>query len=279
MAVLAGAGLLKKRANARGIAVHHRTLGGQSLWRFGRRVSTLLAVALSAGAALASPGGSSTLPLVTTVCVGSEQVYGAAVAQQPADGKLLVAGGYPRGGGVAGFAVIRFNPDGSLDATFGHDGVATIEFAGTGNRAAALALLPDGRIIVAGEAYPQNVANAPFGFVFARLNPDGTLDGTFGSGGRATLHLPRPIGALSRILPLADGRLLVSGAVLNSDDDVVLLQLDATGALDTTFGAGSIPGVTIVDSGLWDAPAALIRQPDGRYVICGERYGKLRPPC
>jgi uncharacterized delta-60 repeat protein len=246
--------------------------------RVGGKVLAALTLAWSAGAALAGPRGEldPAFGANGVIRLGAG-IYAAAIAQQPSDGKLILAGGYPRPDGWQDIVVIRLSLDGSLDGTFGRDGIATIDFPRTGNRASALALQPDGRIIVAGWAYQYDVPNSPFDTIFARLNPDGTLDQSFGSGGRVTLHLPS-IGGASQILPLTDGQLLFTATTQNKDDDIAILRLQANGELDATFGTGPVPGMAVVDSGMWDAPGALIRQSDGKYVVCGTRYNGWDPP-
>jgi uncharacterized delta-60 repeat protein len=95
----------------------------------------------------------------TTDLGGSEDAAAAAIQQ---DGKIVVAGGSFRGG-RDDFALARYNPDGSLDASFSGDGKVVTDFGGS-QSARDLALQPDGKLVVAGDG------------VIARYNPDGTLD-------------------------------------------------------------------------------------------------------
>src|SRR6185369_8260877 len=80
----------------------------------------------------------------------------------------------------------RYNPNGSLDSTFGVGGIVRTHFAGFSDAALAIALQPDGKIVAAGAGVENN---EPGGGVFnysamARYNTDGSLDQTFGSGGK-----------------------------------------------------------------------------------------------
>src|SRR5262245_50578048 len=88
------------------------------------------------------------------------------------DGKLLTAGFVDND-----FVAARYNPDGSFDTSFRGDGLATVDFKGGPDVAKAVAIQPGtgGKILLAGTAY---VNGSQFGVV--RLNPDGTLDTTFG---------------------------------------------------------------------------------------------------
>ncbi len=111
-----------------------------------------------------SEGGNSELPRGAT-----------AVAVQP-DGKILVAG--PGGGN---FGVARVKTDGFYDSTFGPgaNGQVSVDFGGT-DVAYAIALQPDGKILVAGTDGD--------GFAVARLMPNGVLDPSFGTGGKTTVN-------------------------------------------------------------------------------------------
>ncbi|HET6952468.1 MAG TPA: hypothetical protein VFI47_18960, partial [Acidimicrobiales bacterium] len=97
-----------------------------------------------------------------------------ALAVQP-DGGIVVAG--DSGGRLA---VIRFAPDGPIDGAFGEAGVATAPAAAP-TRATALALRPDGRIVVGGDT--GGTTNDNSSFVVATFMPDGVLDARFGDGG------------------------------------------------------------------------------------------------
>src|SRR6266516_3631488 len=132
------------------------------------------------------------------------------VAVQP-DGKL-VAVGVAKTSRSGDFALARYNTNGSLDATFGTGGKVTTDFNGNDDAANAVVLQPDGKIVVAGEAktsrnqdFARNDDAAfalvlqPDGklvaageaktsrnqdFALARYNANGSLDPTFGTGGK-----------------------------------------------------------------------------------------------
>lgn len=104
-----------------------------------------------------------------------------------ADGKILVAGYGPEDGTGYDFKVVRLNQDGSFDTTFGDHGVAVFDLAGDRDTARDLTVLADGKILVAGQS--AYFGNADFSII--RLNPDSTLDTTFG--------------ALEGVLPRIDG--------------------------------------------------------------------------
>ena len=113
---------------------------------------------------------------------GEGSAVGRAVCVQP-DGKILVAGDVDTGQGTTpiDFALARYNADGTPDATFGTNGRALIDITGTDDLAHAVALQPDGKIIVAGEARDQ--ASDSLDFALLRLDALGNLDASFNETG------------------------------------------------------------------------------------------------
>jgi uncharacterized delta-60 repeat protein len=191
-----------------------------------------------------------------------------AVAQQPADGKLLVAGqaGYS-------FTVTRLNTDGTLDESFGMRGVAYVAFGGSFSRALDLAIQADGQILAVGyteqtEPWSWDPATD---FAIARLNPDGTLDRSFGDGGKVSFHLGSDQELFSRVVVLRDGRFVAAGTRAGT---TVFARFTADGALDPTFGTGAIPGVVSdkarARGGSWWLKAMHVLD-NGALVACGYR--------
>jgi uncharacterized delta-60 repeat protein len=101
------------------------------------------------------------------------------------DGKILVAG-VANAHGYSDFALIRYNPDGSLDTNFDTDGKVTTDFAGYADYAGDLALQSDGKIIAAGFSY-LNSSGSETDIALARYNTDGSLDTSFDLDGKVSL--------------------------------------------------------------------------------------------
>ena len=128
---------------------------------------------------------------------GSSNDYATAVALQ-ADGKIVAAGptSDPSIDFRAGnFALARYHPNGTLDTTFSGDGQVITDFGGD-EQATAVALQPDGKIVVAGWSVISSTTGLP-DFALARYLPNGTLDTTFSGDGLVTTQ-----SAVAAMMPL-----------------------------------------------------------------------------
>jgi uncharacterized delta-60 repeat protein len=155
--------------------------------------------------------------------------------------------------------------DGDLDSTFGSGGLVTTDFFGRSNSANAIALQADGKIVVTGDAL---TASGPPDISVARYNSDGTLDSSFGSGGRVTTDFGRSdVG--SAIVVQADGKIVVAGGadLGTTQFDFALVRYNTNGSLDTTFGSSG--KVTTDFNGGLDSAAAIALQSDGKIVAAG----------
>lgn len=169
---------------------------------------------------------------------------GRAVAVQP-DGRIVVAGHV--GAGDANFVVARFTGDGALDTTFGFGGFNVVDFAGDADYARAIAVAPDGKIVVAGNA------GALIGT--ARFNANGTLDTSFDGDGKQTFVFPNSfsLGA-DAVIVQSDRKVVVGG---KASDDFALVRFLENGSVDPAFGATG-PGYTKSNMGGFDAIHALV---------------------
>jgi uncharacterized delta-60 repeat protein len=177
------------------------------------------------------------------------------VAIQP-DGRILVAGQWGASSPGPTFAILRFNADGSPDPTFGFEGTVSLSsgFAG-GDEAHAIAIQPDGSIVVAGDFGSD-------GGLY-RLQPNGDLDTTFGGTGAVVVAA----GGTSTINALA---LDDSGGTLFAGTN------DASGPRRNFLGWLALDGSTIVSSAvdlgfgdLDQTATSLVRQADGAVVVGG----------
>ena len=156
--------------------------------------------------------------------------------------------------------VVRLHADGSLDTAFGADGVVVIDF-----QAANAKLQPDGRIVIAGGFTDTTVFPPEFGFALARLLPDGSLDGTFGTDGRVNTSVGD--GSAGALALQADGKIVVSGHI--ADDTgahLTLARYLPDGSLDGTFDGDGL--VTTFGPDLRGG-ADVVVQPDGKIAVAG----------
>lgn len=192
--------------------------------------------------------------------------YDAAVAGAfQSDGKIVVAGDTSNGfSSNYSFALARYNPDGSLDASFDGDGRV---YGDDNNHAYSVVVQPDGKIIVAG----VKAGSISF-FVLARYNGDGSLDATFGGGGKVVTDFNGSGVAGGYIILQPDGKILLAGSSRrfnNLDLDFALARYNPDGSLDLNFGSG---GKVVTDFDLAeDLARAITLQPDGKILIAGSR--------
>jgi len=201
---------------------------------------------------------------------GSNSDAGRAVALQP-DGKIVVAATQGCCGGVS-IALARYDADGTLDPTFGTGGTTTLAGPGVENYAQAIAVQPDGKILVGG--------SQDFSPLVVRLNEDGSFDSTFGSGG-AAVQFPADQGQSMGLAVLPGGTILAggyrySGCCSHSDFEIVRLNPD--GSVDTTFGP-ALDGKVIADlnGNSDDVAFGLAVEGDGRIVLAGSSQKTFQP--
>ncbi len=184
-----------------------------------------------------------------------------AVAIQ-ADGKIVAAGRAAGGGGR--FALARYNADGTLDASFGGDGKVTTNFTPWRDDAHGLIVQPNGKIVAAGAAGDGGDNST---FALARYTPDGTLDPTFGDGGKVTTNFTTG-SDFAFAVAKASGKIVAAGGAGGlGGKRFALARYNANGTRDTTFGGdGKI--VTNITAGDDWANGVTI-QTDGKIVVAG----------
>jgi uncharacterized delta-60 repeat protein len=171
-------------------------------------------------------------------------------------GKIVVAG---RNGGD--FAVVRYNADGTLDAAFGTNGRTTTDFGGA-DQAFALALDTSGRALLAGQGAGQ--------FGLARYNTDGSLDATFGSGGKTTTTFFDEASAVAfGLVVQPDGTIAAGGGTGGGTlaSRFAVARYLPNGLLDSSFGVDG--KVTTAFESSRSSANDLVLQPDGKLVAVG----------
>jgi uncharacterized delta-60 repeat protein len=206
---------------------------------------------------------------VTTDFAGSTDQARRVVVQ--GDGMLVAAGLSVAGAGAsadADFAVARYTADGSLDAGFGSGGRVRINVAGKFDAVQGLALQADGRIVLAGRVGADGGSDPDFGLV--RLNADGTLDASFGTGG--VVRTDFGLGGWEEAADVAvqgDGRVVACGRVrVAGAFQFAVARFDATGQPDAGFGTAGLATAAFGTQG--DVAKGLALQADGAIVVAGQ---------
>jgi len=202
---------------------------------------------------------------IQTTSIGSVQDIAYSVAIQ-SDGKI-VAAGYSHNGSNNDFAVVRYSTDGSLDTTFGTAGKVITAIGSGIDVANYVVVQSDGKIVVAG--YSHNGSNVDFAVV--RYNTDGSLDTSFGTGGKVTTAVGSSNDTGRSVVMQSDGKIIVVGSSENSTDtDFAVVRYNTNGSLDTTFSSdGKV--TTAIGSGN-DGANSVVLQSDGKIVVAGVSF-------
>jgi len=175
-------------------------------------------------------------------------------------GRVVVSGYAALGPGTTDFLLVRYLPDGSLDAAFGAGGIVTTNIA-TFDVATSVTIDSVGRIVAAGYA-----AGGGTNFALARYLSDGSLDPSFAASGRFVIDLGAIDDAYAVTVDGSDN-IFAAG---RKDQDFALLKLNSSGVLDATFGAG---GVVTTHFGFGiDFASSVQLDSAGRVVVGGYAY-------
>jgi uncharacterized delta-60 repeat protein len=208
--------------------------------------------------------------VITDFTDGADQARGVAIQR---DGKIVAAGPTPATHRSVDFGVARYLANGKLDDTFGRHGRAVTDFHNdSGDEANAMALQPDGKIVVVGLYTPDGLS---FFFAVARYRIDGSLDKTFSGDGKVITAFQD--GSSDEAFGVAiqpDHKIVVVGDSLHFSrtDDFAVARYNHDGKLDTTFGK---KGLVLTNfKGQFGLPqsdqaGAVGLQKDGKIVVAG----------
>ncbi|MEP6702517.1 MAG: hypothetical protein ABJB04_05940 [Betaproteobacteria bacterium] len=196
----------------------------------------------------------------TTTPTGGAAANSAVI--QP-DGKIVVVGyaglDYSAHPYSSNIALVRLNPDGTLDPGFGMGGKVLTGYPSGYAIGTAIALQADGKLVVAGYNF-SDTTDTKEHWVIARYKTDGALDATF-SGGIVTTSLGANVEFSRHVVVQPDGKIVVGGSGGNAG---AVVRYNANGTLDGGFGNGGI--LSPVRSGTYDA-YGLALQPDGKIIV------------
>ena len=201
----------------------------------------------------------------TTDFGGEDEANGVAIQE---DGKIIVVGAAGTRHNGIGFALARYNPNGTLDTSFSGDGKQTTEFdLGSGQVANAVVVQDDGKIVVVGNAFGPMFSED---FAIARYNPNGSLDTSFSGDGKQTASFLTTAEA-NGVAIQGDGKIVVVGTGvdnINGGSEGAIVRYNPNGTLDTSFSGD---GTQTTDFGLGEGAQAtgVAIQGGGKIVIVG----------
>lgn len=198
------------------------------------------------------------------------------LVQQP-DGKLVAAGfATDPNTGLEDMALVRLNTDGSVDTSFGNNGIVITDFAGGNDRALGLVIQSDDKLVAGG--YTES-ATTDLDFALARYNTNGTLDATYGVGGRVSTDFFGSADAIQRLAIQPDDKVVGVGVTLSTatnSADFAIGRYNTNGTLDTTFAASGAPGIAATDFlGGTDSALTVFIQPDGKILAGGLAFNPV----
>lgn len=205
-----------------------------------------------------------------TLDLGGVLYEARSIALQP-NGKILV-GGFGSVGGFA-FALVRFNSNGQVDATFGNGGLVTTQYMTESTLLTKLTVQPDGKIVAVGSTHYSTLNDA---FMITRYNANGGVDASFNGSGMVIDDVGPYDDGAGAVAVQPDGKILVGGyksmtGAGTNDDVFAIVRHNEDGTTDNSFGNA---GTVTMDFGAYsDAVQALLVQPDGKIIAVG--YGSV----
>lgn len=199
--------------------------------------------------------------LTTAIGAGTNNYAGSVIQQK--NGKLVVAG-YNSSGD---FVVVRYNTNGTLDATFNGVGKVATDIGAGADRAYSVIQQADDKLVATGAGQNGSI----FGIALVRYNANGSLDTTFAGTGKTITMVGMSNDSGRSVIQQRDGKLVVAGSSSNgSNDDFALARYNINGTRDTTFnGIGKV--ITAIGAGD-DHAYSVIQQADGKLVVAGSSY-------
>ncbi|HVX25908.1 MAG TPA: T9SS type A sorting domain-containing protein [Parafilimonas sp.] len=184
--------------------------------------------------------------------------------QVMSDGRIVQASE----NGLQGTTIIRYKSNGSLDSTFGTNGISSIPLYGL-DQINALTIQTDNKIIVGGEAGIGSGGN----FLIARFQSNGKLDSSFGNNGKRIIDFNENEDAFYALAVQPDGKILAAGKADSngiSTPIMTLLRFKSDGFLDSTFGQNGMAFGNFGDR--FSGATSLVLQPDGKIDVGGFAY-------
>lgn len=203
--------------------------------------------------------------LILTVGLDHSMAFG---AQVQADGKLVLVG-FGLDVNSYDLAVVRLNPNGTLDTSFSGDGIQFVNHGGQ-EKGTSLLIQNDGKIVVAGRSIQNGSSN--YAVNLARLNSDGSLDTSFATAGKYRGSFLYSESANAVIARSGSGDYYMAWTCYRQNtpaqNNVKVTKFNSSGQIISTFGTGGTLTLTSLISKLDQNPAISVVN-DGRVVVGG----------
>lgn len=193
------------------------------------------------------------------------------------DGKIIEGGSAITDAGIQGFAAVRYNNDGTIDNSFGTNGKLVFPIGNELPFAVSIIIQPDGKILLGGYSWSTNLF--PINYAIARLNSNGSLDNSFGIGGKVTTYFG--LGGETgdsldydeghAVALQSDGKILLTGGSylgFNGYSTMATVRYNSDGSIDNSFGLnGKIE--TQIPGYINPSANSIVIQADNKIVIAG----------
>lgn len=167
------------------------------------------------------------------------------------------------------FALTCRNEDGSVDSSFGIDGIVITDFGGL-DVTNGLVIQPDGKILVSGTTYNNDSSN----FFVVRYLSNGDFDSTFGINGKKQISFPEGSTSIASMALHLDGRIVIAGNLNNTTPDFVITTLQPNGNIDSSFGENGRVITDIDSSDETCKEQSMVIDNFGRIVMVGNTEKK-----
>jgi uncharacterized delta-60 repeat protein len=196
--------------------------------------------------------------------VGTSNDYSEGVALQ-SDGKIVVSGYFYEGSNLK-IVVLRYNTNGTLDATFDGDGKRIVDLSTQEDMARDIQIQNDGKIVICGKAWNGSNYDA----LLARFNTNGSFDLSFNSTGYKLIQASDTHDYVFQLEIQPDGKIVSAGYTVNDLVEVLIIRVNPNGTLDNSFGGGDgISLSTTSPSGFGGSVFSVELQNDGKIVLAG----------
>jgi len=192
-----------------------------------------------------------------------DYAFGLSIGMQ-ADQKVIM-GGFSVNPSFPVFALLRLNTDGSLDNSFGLNGIVFNNNIGE-HYGKEVLVQPDGKIILVGEVY-NSMQSPPQDISISRYDQDGSVDVSFGSNGIIRHDLAITYEEVNTAALQADGKIVLGGFVQGDLSGAFIARFNPNGSIDNTFNND---GYMLVEEDIYSSIKDIVILPDGRILAVGK---------